>query len=386
MAAWFFLAVPPASAGSLTDWSLSPVSGGFDDWTATLEGTASGALYAGSGAGLDRTGVTGSLLLLPRLRRDFDNGWELGLHAAILAHHDALSGDSYGDRVFEKFYVSLDTQYGRFELGQQDGAAYQLAVTGPKVDATASLDDANVSFHRDPATGRAFVDLFPLRVAEFATANDAKFSYFSPVLYGLEFAASFTPRDVRGGLPFVAADPDTADRQSGLAEAALGYTTALGPATVTAYAGGVLGQITDRMPDHEGLRDWAIGGGVDVPLDTLKLSFGGAWRQSNAYTFDIADAFADGALTRGARLSASLTSGPWIAGVEYAIARADQAGTLPSLAQTGYEPSLAYVFNSNLQLTLGWQMQHFMRSSGTFFNGDQSVDLSALFLHAALHV
>jgi hypothetical protein len=75
--------------------------------------------------GIHRLGTTGSLLALSRPRHEFEHGWVLGVHGALLEYHDALSGDSCGSRFFEKAHVSLDTEFGRVEAGQQDGAAFR---------------------------------------------------------------------------------------------------------------------------------------------------------------------------------------------------------------------------------------------------------------------
>ena len=40
-----------------------------------------------------------------------------------------------------RLYGEARTGLGRVEIGLTDGAAYDLAVTGPKVDAQVSLDD-----------------------------------------------------------------------------------------------------------------------------------------------------------------------------------------------------------------------------------------------------
>lgn len=376
----------PVLADTLTDWSLSPATTGIGDWTALLGAIASGAGYADDqDGGIRRLGVTGSLLALPRLRHEFEDGWVLGLHGALLAYHDALSGDSYGNRFFEKAYVSLDTEFGRVEAGQQDGAAWQLGVTGPKVDDQTSIDNANATFFRDPATGQSLTSLFPIRTAEFASENFAKFSYFSPRLFGVALGVSYAPNEAHGGLPFISSGDDVANRQANLLEGAANLTEDFGVVAATISGGLVLAHDAARTPGHEGLRDWSLGAEFDFDLEPVKLAAGGAWRQSNAYTFAIDDAFESG--TTGAlRLGATASYGAWIAGLEYANARADQQTSLPGLSETGWEPSVAYVVNANLQLTLGWQHLFFKRSEGVFYNGQPSVAMEAGFLHALLKV
>jgi hypothetical protein len=380
------LAPFPAQATDLTDWNISPWSAQVGDWTATIGGSVSGAGYwATQQGGIERGGVSGSALVVAKLGTQFDNGWELGLTGVLLPRHDTLSGDNYGDRVFEKDYATLQTPFGRVEIGQQDGAAYKLSTIGPRVDDAVAIDEGTETFFRNPLDGQAFTDMFRLRTGEFATENFAKASYYSPRLFGVQLAGSFTPYEAQDGLPFFSRGPAVPDRQIDMLEAGANDETNIGPATLVTYAGGTIGHDDRRTAGHGNLLDYAAGATVDVDVSDAKLSFGGGYRQSNAYAFDIDEAFHAGG-TRSARLSTTLTKGPWIAGFEFSDGIAGHEQNLPRLHETGYEPSLAYVVNSNLQLTLGWQHLDFGRDTGVFYNGKTHVSMQAAFLHLQFHV
>ncbi|HKD21104.1 MAG TPA: porin [Rhizomicrobium sp.] len=384
-AVWAFL-VPPAMADGLTDWSLSPPEIEWDGWTASLGGLAGGSAFTATKPGEgQQAGASLSALLLPRVQRTLDNGWEIGARGAILAYHDDLAGDIYGNRTFEKGYLFAQTPYGRFEAGQNDGAASRLAVTGPSVDAAVAIDNASTTFFRDPATGEAFINVFRLRTPVFATSNDAKFTYVSPRLFGIEVAGSYTPYDAHGGLPFISRGAGGLDRQRNILEAAADYAGDLGDVSYEFYAGAAYGFDASRTPGHANLKDWGFGGEADDTLGGIKFALGGAYRQSNAYTFDIADARSSGT-TRSWRASTTATMGPWIAGFEYAGGQADEALPSPGLQEHGYGVSLGYVLNSNLQLTAGWQQLQFRRDTGLFSTGAPNADLNAGFLYLRLHV
>jgi hypothetical protein len=374
-----------AVAGDFSDWSVSPPSFDWNDWTASLGGAVGSTAYTAIGGGSDQTGVGLSALLFPRLERELDNGWQIGARGAVLAYHDRLAGDIYGDRVFEKASLFAQTPYGRLEIGQQDGAAYRMSITGPSTDDAVAIDNASTTFFRDPATGRAFIDMFRLQAAEFASANDAKFSYTSPRWFGLQLGGSYTPYDARGGLPFISRGEAGADRQTNLLEGAANYTGNVGAVNFGVYAGAVLGRDAAQTAGHDDLVDWGFGGEADYTIDTVKLAFGGALRQSNAYAFDIADTRAAGR-TQSWRLATTATQGPWILGFEYAGGTADRADPLPGLDEQGTEASLGFVVNANLQLTLGWQELLFRRDAGVFFNGSTTATLNAEFLHLRFHV
>lgn len=378
------LAGRPACAFDLTDWSVSPASLDRGDWTASLGGDAGAAASAAGGNG-QSDGTSLAVLLLPRLERDLDNGWQIGARGAVLAYHDRLAGDVYGDRTFEKSSLFAQTPYGRFEAGQQDGAAYRMSEIGPNADERAAIDGAATTFFRDPATGRAFIDIFRLETAELATANDAKFSYISPRLFGVQLGGSYTPYDAHGGLPFISRGAAGTDRQTNMLEGAANYAGNFGATSVALYAGAVLGRDAERTAGHGNLVDWSIGGEVDGMLDEIKLALGGGLRRTNAYAFDIGDACTE-RQTSAWRLSATATKGPWIAGVEYAGGVAGRADTRPGLTEQGYETSLGYVVNSNLQLTLGWQELRYRRDIGTFFNDSPAATLNAAFLRLGFHV
>jgi hypothetical protein len=391
MSRWLTLActltlATPAAAAGLTDWTVSPASVSLGDWTATLGGSVSATGYsANQDGGIDRTGTTASALLNAQISRTFDNGWEVALHAVFLPYHDQLSGDNYGNRFFEKDYVSVQTAYGRVEIGQQDGAAYSMSITGPKTDDPITIDDANVTYFRDPTTGEAFTNIFQVRTGVFASANDGKLSYYTPRLFGIQLGASYTPDEARHGLPFVGEAPQVPDRETNILEAAANYNGDLGAASLQFYSGLATGHDDARKPGHNGLLDWGFGGEADMDMGDVKLALGAGYRLSNAYTFDIDEAFHAGN-THAVRVSATATKGAWIAGLEYSDARAGDEPGLPGLHESGYQPSVGYVVNANLQLTLGWQHLRFTRDSGDFYDGKPDVSLQAVFLHLQFKV
>jgi len=375
-----------AAAPDLTNWNVPPASVSLDDWTATLGGSASGAGYwADQDGRISRAGTTAYALLKADVARSFDNGWDLGIHAVFVPYHDQLSGDGYGNRVFEKDYLSLQIPVGTLEMGQQDGAAYAMSVTGPRVDDATTIDDANVTFFRNPATGAAFTNVFPVRSAVSARENFGKISYYTPRLFGIRLGASYTPAEAQHGMPFAGQGPQVPNRQTNLLEAAASYNGDVGPASLELYGGAAIGHDAARTPGYANLFDWGFGGEADGDVGNVKLAFGGGFRQSNGYAYDIDESFHAGA-THSIHLGTTATTGAWIAGFEFSDALAGREPGLPGLQRLGYAPSLGYVVNSNLQLTLGWQYLRFTRDVGTFYDGRPDVALQAAFLHLMFRV
>ena len=378
----------PAAAFGLGDWTVSPWTTNLSNVSLTVGGRAQGMVLSAdqpAAAGIDRTRASGAATLTTALQRDYDSGLTLALKGAFEIYHDRLSGDNYGDDIVEKVYAMAQTGLGRVEIGMTDGAAYALAVTGPVVDDETTLDNANATFFRDPSTGRAFVKIFALSSAVESSLNYAKISYYTPRLFGVQLAASYTPSEGKDVIPFLSGGPRAPNRQESIWEAAVSYSNYFGPVSLGVYGGFAFAHAdgASKTAGHEGLTEWSVGSEVDYNLnDDLKLALGGGYRRSNAYAFDVNDVLADGD-TSSTHLSATLSSGPWIVGGEYGDGTAEGA---PKLGVRGVSASVGYVFNTNLQATLGWQQLRYSRDSGTFYNGAPRIRMDAAFLHLKLHI
>ena len=377
--------VTPALAG-ISDWSISPWSTNLSDVSLTVGGRAQGTAFTAdqpAATGIDQTSASGSATLTTMLERDYDSGLSLSLKGAFELYHDRLSGDNYGDDFVQKVYGVAQTGLGRVELGMSDGAAYQLSVTGPVVNDETTMDNANATFFRDPSTGRAFVQIFALNSAVESSLNYAKISYFTPRLFGLQLAASYTPSEGKKVLPFLSRGPQVANRQKSIWEGAASYSDTFGRLSLGVYGGFSFAHAEAKTAGHAGLVEWGLGSELDYALnDDMKLAVGGAYRQSNAYAFDLNNALANGETT-STHLSATFSDGPWIVGGEYGEGSAEGA---PKLGVRGVGTSLGYVFNNNLQATLGWQQLRYDRDAGFFYNGAQRIRMDAVFLHLNLHI
>jgi hypothetical protein len=362
--------------GTIPPYKLFPGNTELD-----IGAMAGGALFGANGHG--GRNASGVFKLMPRWHRDYDSGLSLGLDATLTAS-DPLSRGRYGGDVFEKIYGDVRTGLGRLEIGQTDGAAYDLAVTGPKVDEQVSLDNPQTTFFRDPSTGHAFTDIFTLRTEIGASSNFAKFAYISPALFGAQLALSFTPGEGKEVLPFLHAGPHIAGRQVDIWEGAIRYAGDVGPLSLSAYGGLAVGRGEHKPAGQEGVSDLGFGVRADYSVnDAVTFSLGGAWRQSDAHAFQIVRSFA-AATTRATQASASLSYDAWTLGVEYGDGNAGQAGGAPHLGLTGSQASLGYNFSSAIGISAGWQRLNYDRGSGLFYNGLPRIGLDAGFLHLNL--
>lgn len=378
----------PAAAASWDDWSITPWTGTLGNLSYSVGGQANGSVFdADQPATTTDWGATGAASVNASLQRDYDSGLSLALKGTFEVYHDHLSGDNYGSDLVAKLYGSAQTGLGRIDVGMADGAAYALSITGPTVNGEVAIDNPNATFFRDPSTGgRAFINVFTLNSAVESSLNYAKISYYTPRLFGLELAFSYTPSEGKDVVPFLSNGPNVANRQKSLWEGAFNYSDNFGPITLGVYGGITVGHGDRKTPGHAGLTDWGFGTEADWDIDDdTKLAVGGAFREANTYTFDIDNALTTGA-TRSLHLSAVLTRGSWSVGGEFGNGDADGALGLPTLGIHAYMVDAGYAVNGNLQISGGWQKLYYARDIGTFYNGAPRIQMDAFFLHAVLNV
>lgn len=376
----------PVHAGDLTDWQLSPYEATFSGLDVHVGGTAQGSAftaYQPYAAGIDRSGVSGAATLNVGIAREYDSGMEIAVKSAFQLAHDRLSGDNYGDDLVQKVYGTIRTGLGSVEIGMNDGVAYQFAITGPVVDAEATLDNPNATFFRDPTTQKAFIAPFALNSAVESSYNFAKLSYYTPMLFGVQWGISYTPSVAKDVLPFLSS-PRIANRQESIWETAIRYRGYIGKYEIGLSAAGMFAHLDEGMatPGHKGLTDWGIGFEIARDLgDDMTISAGGAYHRSNAVAFDIFDVQTKGK-TDTAHLSAKVETGPFSFGIEYGDGTT--IGDVDKIGIRGYQVAAGYRINANLSATLGWQELRY--ADGAFYTGRPDINMDALFLHLNVSV
>ncbi len=163
-------------------------------------------------------------------------------------------------------YIYAQTPYGRVEIGQQNGVAYSQSASAPVVDGPAAINDANVTFFKDPASGSAFIGIFNLRTGVFISSNDAKINYLSPRFSGLQLSLSYTPYAAKSVLPFATRGHHTADRVADIVEGNLNYTAQVGSWNVQASTSFGAGRDAAQTPGHDDVWDWGAGFETDTAL------------------------------------------------------------------------------------------------------------------------
>ena len=363
--------------------ALDPPEFDIGDVNVKLGGFAGGVLFnahqsAGPAfpGGYDITRTSGEARANVRAQRIFDNGLILGAGGNFLLYHDSLSGDQYGNDFVEKAFIFVQTGFGRVDIGEQDGVGYTLGLAGPVTNEEVTLENRNVSLFHDPVAGENFARFFESVSSVQSTSNFTKISYLTPRLFGIQIGASFTPETVRSPLPFTGNPVNDPDQQQNIWEVAASYTGYVSDVALGLSAGFAHGSLKNGTPGADGLYDWALGVQAAYMISDVKLSVGGAYRDSNAYLLGIDSALAHGG-THASHVSATAEWNKWIAGVEYSLAEA--SGPVDYDIR-GYQISAGYRLNDNLQLTAGWQWYDYRRNLGTFYNGLPTIDMNAGFL------
>ena len=378
------LVAAPAAAGVL------PLTVDLDPVAISLGGNAYGAVFAPDlpkiAGGADQRWATGAADVSLKVSRDYDSGLSLALKSSFEVARDRLSYDNYGGALVQKVYGSAQTGLGTVEIGMTDGAAYALAVTGPVVDDVTSIENSNATFFIDPSTGRAFTELFSISSGVESSLNYAKISYYTPRIMGLELGASYTPAENREVIPFLNNGPQAENRQKSIWEFALSYSETFDALSVGFYGGASFAHGDGKLASDASLTEWGVGTELDYQLDDdWKLAVGGAYRHANTFSFDIYDARTTGG-TESAHVSSTLTYGDWSIGGEFGRGTADGGLAGPVIGLKAWQASVGYAFDTNWQVTAGWQNLSYDRNSGAFYDGSRQIDMRAAFLHLKFKV
>lgn len=130
-----------------------------------------------------------------------DNGLTVGVHHEADLDND-LTADAADTFQTQKSYAYFSGYWGRVNFGKEDGADYLLEVAAPSADENFDglrqyINPVNYSLTAigGSVTGRSALSYVPqvLDYADDATGYSNKLTYLTPVFYGFQFGASYTP-------------------------------------------------------------------------------------------------------------------------------------------------------------------------------------------------
>ncbi len=262
-----------------------------------------------------------------------DNGLVAGVDAKLQLGHDWSVADALGQgnsgASFRQLFAYLEGDFGKFEIGGTDGAAYKMHYTSPWFVPGNGVDSPNI----------LNVPVMLVRHSTFSLlATDSnKITYFTPRFSGFQLGLSFTPTvAVTSSSPSnLALGPSEngltlAPKDHGVSnvfEAALNYAGTFGGVDVGADVFYTKGD-GDYISGYQGSpKEWGAG----LNLGYAGFTLGGAWYESNDldYKYGISDARKDASAdvwTVGLKYA----TGPWTVGVAYLDGQDNSGGNLGS--------------------------------------------------------
>jgi hypothetical protein len=174
------------------------------------------------------------------------------------------SGDGNTEDAFvDEVALFFSGNFGRVELGKEDGAEDVMAINGNNAQAGTGGMDGDT------------VNLLPFVGEVPDTGDDTKASYFTPRLAGFQLGASFVP-DTGTGF-----NDDQPGEFEDVVGAGVNWVGALGPLDLTVAGTGIIGSgqgETDDLKSWEagallGFGGFSLGGGVGQNTDVFEADF-----------------------------------------------------------------------------------------------------------------
>ena len=204
-----------------------------------------------------------------------DNGLTVGVHAETeLAVENDTPTDAE-DASQDEIYAYMSGQWGRFNLGQEDGAAYLLQVAAPSAD-------SNVDGLRTYIQGFSST---PLDYAQDMGEAAEKITYLTPKFGGFQFGASYAPEvsddpNVTGnGVAAMNSDDDDADLEN-LMEFAGRWDGAYENIGLSFGGGfGMADNENDAAPADDDRQQWNVG----ANMQWSAFEFGAAYLEDEGF-------------------------------------------------------------------------------------------------------
>jgi predicted porin len=355
-----------------------------------------------------------------KLLRDF--GTEYGIRAQLRfqsSEHEFSNDFIRGAPEFvDEVWAYVQTAFGRFTIGLEDGAADSAGIFSPTVTEINRIDDPRAYPLQDPLLS-SFTAFSPngahMRTDLNGSGDAFKVIYYSPRLFGVQASGSYTPELSRGLNDLFGGDDDF-DEQSNIWEVGLNYQGSLSSFDVGVYAGYVrgyneretVGLILPVIATPLGGGAPAIfpsiaftpddleeyGAGAQVAYEGFKI--GGSYRVTNiAGAAGLADK-ALGSLSVGCSAiagcvlpdaqttvwgaGATYETGPWRFGAGYVNLEEElpafmDGATRRELTQDaqGWTGAVGYEFDENLQIVAGYQHYDFDGPAGGCVTGPTPV-------------
>lgn len=234
-----------------------------------------------------------------------DNGLTVGAHFEFDA-------DGEDDMTSDESYVYFSGDWGRFNVGAENGAGYLLQVAAPSADSNVD----GILPYVGPFTAQTDFTGAMLSYTMASSVKNDKITYLSPVMSGFQAGLSFTPdtdTDVLGNTGFAAStgldtDTNVPGEIGETYEVAVRYEGSFENVGVIAGAGYAVGKEEGSSALTDDREEWNIG----LDLDIAAFGIGAIYMEDNQ---GVAGANANDQETMV--IGADYTTGPFKLGVSY---------------------------------------------------------------------
>lgn len=248
-----------------------------------------------------------------------DNGLTIGAHTEMFGENNTTGAD----QSTEESYLYFSGNWGRFNFGRENGAAYLLQVSAPGADADVDGQDIDFSFVNLTASGanNAVNQDYQHSGADSDAQYSDKLTYLTPKFNGFQGGVSYTPsyeeKTIGQNTTGMGAVVTTGTTLENLMEAGVRYDGELSGVGIHAGAGySTAEQEFVAAATEDDYNEWNAG----LKFDYNNFGFGAAYNTDNG----AADANSD---TDTYTIGADYTYGAVKFGASYLNSQAEQTAT-----------------------------------------------------------
>ncbi len=260
-----------------------------------------------------------------------DSGLRYGFRAEVTVRNQAGSRAAGDDalEMVDQAFVFVDSEFGRVEIGQQEGVAGQFSVRSPHALGKMSAGDGRDDDIADPLA------LSPVGTVNDSSEDFAKITYMTPSFGGLKLGVSFTPDPERPSRALVPGDPEIGED---IVEFGVIYSRDfedlsldMSATWVSADAAPLAGEI----PVFGELEEWNAG----VNVGFRGLTVGGSYRESGSVTLGLRK-------YEAYDIGVAYETGPWKVSAQFAEHEGELAGA-------PYENGYRYLISARYKVAKG---------------------------------
>lgn len=273
-----------------------------------------------------------------------DNGLTVGYNGQLIQDNNVNYGTASADAQVEQSYLYFSGNWGRVNLGRENGAAYLLQVSAPSADANLDGQDIDFSFFNIDSTANVRHDYKQAGPRAGALTNQDqqysdKITYLTPKFNGFQAGVSYTPSyDTKGRDSYFGGTVDNGTDLENLMEAAARYDGEFSGVGVHAGAGyTTASQETDTVANDD-FKQWNAG--LKLTMDAFGL--GAAYIHDNGAVANDGD-------NRTWVVGGDYTYGAYTFGVSYLDSKGEEGAGVADSNYDRWTVGAAYTFGPGMK-------------------------------------